>query len=64
MATPNMQNNARGEVMEDIEAAKRQAWLDWTLTGEFNDSTYSGDAKQAYNNEAVRIQKYWDNQGI
>jgi hypothetical protein len=50
--------------MADIEAAKRQAWLDWTLTGEFNDSPYSGDAKQAYNNEAVRIQKYWDNQGI
>jgi hypothetical protein len=50
--------------MTEIEAAKRQAWLDWTLTGEFDDSPYSGDAKQAYNDEAVRIQRYWDIKGI
>lgn len=47
-----------------IESAKRQACIDWTLTGEFNDSPYSGDAKQAYNNEAARIERHWDNQGI
>jgi hypothetical protein len=48
----------------DIESARRQAWLDWTLTGEFNDSPYLGAAKQAYNDEAVRIQRYWDKQGV
>jgi hypothetical protein len=50
--------------MAEIEAAKRQAWIDWTLTGEFNDTPYSGDAKQAYNNEAARIERHWDNQGV
>ncbi|UNY40246.1 hypothetical protein KLEP174_gp69 [Pseudomonas phage vB_PcuM_ KLEP17-4] len=50
--------------MNDIEAAKRQAWLDWSTTGEFNSSRYSGDARQAYNEEAARIERHWDNQGV
>lgn len=50
--------------MAEIEAAKRQARIDWTLTCEFNDAQYSGDAKQAYNNEAARIERHWDNQGV
>jgi hypothetical protein len=50
--------------MAEIEAEKRQAWIDWTLTGEFNDTPYSDDAKRAYNNEAARIERHWDNQGV
>ena len=49
--------------MAEIEAAKRQAWLDWSRVGEFNDAPFSGDAKQAYNDEAARIERQWDNQG-
>lgn len=46
------------------ESAKRQAWIDWATVGEFNSSQYSGDARQAYNEEAARIQREWDRQGV
>lgn len=50
--------------MNETESARRQALLDWAAVGEFNDAQYSGDAKQAYNNEAARIERHWDNQGV
>lgn len=44
------------------EQAQRQAWLDWSQTGEFSDSRYDGEAKKAYNDAAETIQRQWDNQ--
>lgn len=48
--------------MNETESALRQALLDWAAVGEFDDSPYSGAAKDAYNDAAAKIQQQWDSQ--
>lgn len=48
--------------MSEEQRARMKAQIDWATTGEFNSDQYTGEAKQAYNQEAAKIMQQWDNQ--
>lgn len=45
------------------QKARMKAQIDWATTGEFNTDQYTGEARQAYVDEAAKIVRQWDNQG-
>ena len=46
------------------QKARMAAQIDWATTGEFNADKYAGEARQAYADEAAKIARQWDNQGV
>ena len=53
------------EIAMTIEQqARMAAQIDWATTGEFSADKYTGEARQAYADEAAKIQRQWDNQGV
>ncbi len=45
------------------QKARMAAQIDWATTGEFDANRHTGEARQAYADEAAKIQRQWDNQG-
>lgn len=50
--------------MTTEQQARMAAQIDWATTGEFNADKYAGEARQAYADEAAKIERQWDNQGV
>lgn len=48
--------------MNTEQQARMAAQIDWATTGEFNADQYTGEAKDAYADEAAKIERQWDNQ--
>lgn len=43
---------------------KLAAQLDWMQVGAFDPEKYQGEQRKEYEDEALRIQRQWDNQPI
>lgn len=50
--------------MTTEQQARMAAQIDWATTGEFNADQLDGEAKQAYQQEAEKITRQWDNQEV
>ena len=49
--------------MTTEQQARMKAQIDWATIGEFDSSQLDGEAKQAYQQEAEKITRQWDNEG-